>query len=266
MPEPARCRGIAAAAAAGVALFAGTDAAGYGPEGHLAAGRAAAPLLCEPAADAVAHLGGGSDLGELGLWADRIRSDPDYAAAGAWHYINVADDETLAAIDPGPEGDVLWAVDEFGRRLADTSLDDEARGVALKFLIHFIVDLHQPLHVGLAADRGGNTIALEFRGEATNLHRFWDSHVIEWTGESIDAYTDDLRRRAQAIGSGVDLDPLIWAGESLALRSRVYAFGQTGREPGRDYLEYSARLTRQRLTLATVRLAGTLNTIFCTDR
>jgi hypothetical protein len=265
VPEPA-AQGpgaVVVLAAAGVALLVASPVGAYGPDGHRAAGRTAAPLLCERAAGEVERLGGGDDLGELGLWADQIRSDPDFAAAAPWHYINVADGEALAAIRPPLEGDVLWAIGEFSGRLADLSLDDATRSVALKFLTHFIVDLHQPLHVGLAADRGGNEVALRFRGQSTNLHRLWDTHVIERTDESIADYTAELMRLAAALDPAVSLDPLVWAQESLDLRTRVYNFGAAGREPRREYLDFAARVTRERLAVAALRLAGTLNAILC---
>lgn len=254
-------RGLAACLLAVTVL--GSEVAGaYGPEGHLIAGRAAAPLLCERAREAVARLGGGDDLGELGLWADRIRSDPAYADSAPWHYMNIEDGEPLADFRHPLEGDVLWAISHFSARLRDEALDDAARGEALKFLVHFIVDLHQPLHVGKASDRGGNSIELRFRGEETNLHRLWDTNAIDRRGLSVADYVEMVERIAPepAITS---LDPKVWAEESLALRARVYGFGRVGAEPPKSYLDFAADVTRKRLALAAVRLAGTLNGIFC---
>ena len=186
LPAAARCSFLVASVAT-LALCVIEQAAAYGPAGHLIAGRAAEPLLCRAAADAIVALGDGDDLGELGLWADQIRSDPAYADAAPWHYMNVDDDSTVAAFEHPPEGDVLWAIGYFRDRLADRSLPDAERAEALRFLVHFIVDLHQPLHVGRADDRGGNSVELRFRGEGTNLHRFWDTDVIEVTNLSINA-------------------------------------------------------------------------------
>jgi hypothetical protein len=239
-----------------------TTAAAYGPDGHLIAGRVASPMLCRQAASVVMDLTGGEDLGEIGLWADRIRSDPAYADAAPWHYINVADGARLADIEHPPEGDVLLAIERFSDRVGDPALSRNERAEALRFLVHFVVDLHQPLHVGLAEDRGGNAIDLVFRGERTNLHRLWDTHVIEWTGLSVGDYVRSMARELQAAGS-VSLDPVVWADESLALRSRVYAYGRAGQAPSADYLDFAASVTRERLALAARRLAGTLNSLLC---
>lgn len=235
----------------------------YGPEGHLIAGRVAEDGLCTRASLEVAALAGGEDLGEIGTWADRIRSDPAYSHAAPWHFVNIADADELSSFEHPPEGDVLWGIEYFSSRLSDDSLSSANRSEALRFLVHFIVDIHQPLHVGLAVDRGGNSIDLMFRGEETNLHRFWDTHAIDWTGLSVGAYTRLIRRDIAADDSAVSLDPLDWAAESLALRSEVYAFGQAGREPDRAYLEFAAATTRERLSLAARRLAAVLNEIYC---
>jgi hypothetical protein len=267
MPEPYAVRrpapGTGAIAAALLWLVAGPGALAYGTAGHVIAGELAEQWLCERARTEIGRLGDGQDLGELGLWADRIRSDPDHVASAPWHYINIADGEALAGVRHPPEGDLLWAIDRYSGRLRDSSLDRIERAEALKFLIHFIVDLHQPLHVGLADDRGGNAIILRFRGETTNLHRLWDTHAIDWTDQSIRTYRRRLSQDFGAADAPVSLDPLVWAEESLALRRAVYDFGGANRQPRDAYLDFAAATTRERLALSARRLAGTLNSIFC---
>lgn len=232
----------------------------YGPQGHLIAGIAAEDRLCERAAATVSDLAGGDSLGEVGLWADEIRSLGTYDHAAPWHYMNIADGRRLADFEHPPEGDVLWAIDHFAGRLVDSTLSRQQRFEALAFLVHFVVDLHQPLHVGLAEDRGGNAIELLYDGEETNLHRLWDTHVIEWTGLPVRRYATSL------VGNDADdvsLDPMDWAAESLALRRSVYAYGAARRQPPDSYLDAAADVTQERLRLAALRLAGTLNRLLC---
>lgn len=262
MPRSAAAR-RAAASAGWLALLAAPAAWPYGPEGHLIAGRAAEPMLCKQAAAEIERLGDGEDLGELGLWADRIRSDPGYADAAPWHYMNIADGESLLAFEHPPQGDVLWAIEHFSARLGEQDLDREARGEALRFLVHFVVDLHQPMHVGREEDRGGNEIELLFRGERTNLHRFWDSGAIALADETMAEYAARVGRLAAAIEVETNLDPVVWAQESLDLRPRVYDFGAAGRELPPRYEDFAALVSRERLALSARRLAGLLNRIFC---
>lgn len=237
----------------------------YGPQGHLIAGRAAEPLLCERAARAVADLVPGDDLGEIGLWADRIRSDSRYADSAPWHYMNIADNVRIRDFEHPPEGDVLWAIGHFTGRLSNPNLEAGDRAEALRFLVHFVVDIHQPLHVGLAEDRGGNSVRIIYRGEEENLHRFWDTLAVQSAGISVRGYT---RAVAAEIGERSDvesLDPTVWAAESQRLRRQVYGFGRPGRELPDDYVDLATRVTRDRLGQAALRLAGTLNRLFSCD-
>ncbi|HUF72232.1 MAG TPA: S1/P1 nuclease [Gammaproteobacteria bacterium] len=243
-----------------VSALASSVSVAYGPQGHLIAGRVAEGLLCERAAATISDLADGDSLGEIGLWADEIRSLGTYDHAGPWHYMNIADGERLADFGHPPEGDVLWAIGHFSERLVDSTLSRQERFEALAFLVHFVVDIHQPLHVGLAEDRGGNAIELRYNGEETNLHRLWDTHVIEWTGLSVREYARSL---GSAGADDVSLDPMVWAAESRALRSSVYAYGSERRRPPSSYLNAAADITRERLRLAALRLAGTLNTMLC---
>lgn len=239
-------------------------AVAYGPAGHAIAGRAAEALLCAPAREAVADLADGASLAEIGRWADTIRSDPRYEASAPWHYMNIADDGAIAAYVHPPEGDVLWAITHFRARLADDGLARAERLEALRFLTHFVVDIHQPLHVGRAADRGGNTIDVVHDGETLNLHRFWDSGALELDGGGIAGYAAELVPLARRLDAErAPGTPELWADESLELRAQVYGFEPGARELPADYVRRAEVLTRMRLAQAARRLAATLNGIFC---
>jgi hypothetical protein len=250
---------LLAIALGGSSLVSGVCAA-YGPQGHLIAGIAAGDRLCERAAATISDLADGESLGEIGLWADEIRSRGTHDHAAPWHYMNIADGERLADLEHPPEGDVLWAIEHFSERLVDDSLSRQQRFEALAFLVHFVVDIHQPLHVGVAEDRGGNAIELRYDGEETNLHRLWDTHVIEWTGLSVRGYARSL---AGTAAGEISLDPMVWAAESLSLRPNVYAYGAERRQPSNPYMDVAARITRERLRLSALRLADTLNRLLC---
>lgn len=246
-----------------LALTTAGNAWSYGQQGHLIAGQVAEEMLCERARTEVDRLGEGQDLGELGLWADRIRSDRAYVDSAPWHYMNIATGVAASDFEHPPEGDVLWAIEKYAERMVDASLGRREQSDALKFFVHFLVDIHQPLHVGLADDRGGNSVSLRFRGETTNLHRMWDSHAIEWAGQPFRSYRREVRRAVRDSAGPVSLDPIDWIDESLTLRSAVYDFGEANRELSAAYLDFAASTTRDRLVLASLRLAGTLNAAFC---
>jgi hypothetical protein len=260
-----------------VLLLAFATAHAYGPEGHLIAGYLAEPKLCTAARAEIAAIdrqveASLSDFGELGLWADRIRSMPAWQHSLPWHYMNVERDVTtlaeaeraIRAYEHPPEGDVLWAIEHFSALLADRAQPPQVRADALRFVAHLVVDVHQPLHVGLASDRGGNEIDVRYGTTVRNLHRFWDTDVIQLRGLSPRLYARELRPLMSGVVAGDDA--LAAAAESLAERPRVYAGLPTTpgvKELSGAYLRDAQALTERRLVRAAARLAGRLNRLLC---
>ena len=248
-------------------------ACAFGPEGHLLAGAVAERHLCADARTAVDRLLEGQSLGQAGRWPDWIRSDPEWQHTRAWHYINVGDDESIEQVSNGDHQDVVWAIQHFDRRLADETVTAEERATALRFLAHFTADLHQPLHVGRAEDRGGNQIAVRVGQRNTNLHAVWDAQALlkderQARGLTRDQQVEALIVRAQGRVAALQADPpLDWARESQALRALVYAFpaaeGDAAAPLDSIYLGVATDIVQSRLSEAGVRLAGRINRIFC---
>ena len=179
--------------------------------------------------------------------------------------MNIADDEPIEDFVHPPEGDVLWAIGNFSRRLGDPSAAVTDRAEALRFLVHFVVDIHQPLHVGLEEDRGGNSVRIRYEGAEENLHRFWDTLAVRAAGISINADSHELVAGIGDASDPASLDPAVWAAESQRLRSQVYAFRRAGEELPAAYVDRATGITRHRLGQAALRLAGTLNAVFACD-
>ncbi len=237
----------------------------WGPNGHRVVGRIAANHLTAAAAVAVASLIGPEGLDQASTWGDDIRNDPNWQPPlknpSPWHYISIDDQETLETTARDPDGDVLEAIERFSAVLRDPQATRPAKQEALRFLVHFVGDVHQPLHVGRRADRGGNTVEVTPFGEKTNLHSVWDSGLIESEKLSfselavfIDHPTLEELRTWQSAA------PADWVGESKAVRDRVYKIGD-----GKLSYQYAfdhMPLIKRRLLQGGVRLAGLLNSIF----
>ena len=242
----------------------------YGSLGHEIVGAVATTYLCPKAAAEVQRLLDGDSLGRASRWPDWIRKEPQWRKSRPWHFINVPDDGRITDVTGQPAGDVIWAIRTFADNLAEQNLSTAKRAEALRFLAHFIADVHQPLHVGRYTDRGGNKITVMVAGRKSNLHKFWDAQQLlkldreiqgyDAAGQvaSIRALADDRVAELQSVGV------LDWARESKALRPTVYAFGESG-ELDAQYSVAALEITRLRLAAAGVRLAGALNEIFCTD-
>jgi len=240
----------------------------YGAEAHRVAGFIADQLLCTGARDAIAELAPEYSLAEAGNWADRIRSDPGWDHARPWHYINIPDGVNLADAQRRSSGDVLVAIERFRAELADQSLSAQQRKLAYLFLVHFVADVHQPLHVGRRGDRGGNKVDVSVDGRGTSLHSYWDTRVLDGRLKSPAGMAGRLVAANEGAVTGWQQDePAVWVVESQALRPEVYDFGSPD-AGGRVALDSAYRLraleiTEYRLAQAGIRLAGVLNAIWC---
>ena len=232
--------------------------------GHRVTGQIAQSRLSPRAAAAVQHILGTEDLAEASTWADEMRSNPEpfwQQTANPWHYVTVPPGKTYAEVGAPPEGDAVTALQGFARTLRDKSATPEQQALALRFAVHVIADLQQPLHAGNGTDKGGNTVRVRWFGRDTDLHAVWDSELPNNKGLSYSEYTLWLTRKlkpedARAWSSA---DPLVWIGESAALRDRIY--------PADSRLSYQyvydhAAEADLRLTQGGLRIAAWLNSVF----
>lgn len=237
---------------------------GWSAAGHALIGMAAEPLLCPQAVETTVRLGDGESLRHLGSWADQIRSESQWQHTAPWHYVNIPD-----AGDPrrSPEdvaGNVITAIERSVAVTRSETATPQQIANALRFLVHFVADIHQPLHVGRREDRGGNEIEIAYRDRDTNLHYFWDSDVIALKGVDLNEYAQRIAGQVAAAaeiqrGSGAR----DWAAQVFALRAQVYDFDVRSGELSDQYLQMAEMIAERQIIRAAANLANTLNRIFC---
>lgn len=241
--------------------LAGAPAGAWGPNGHRVVGRIAENHLSAQARAAVRELMGPESLARAGTWADEIRSDRAWDHAAPWHYINIDDDETLETAERSSRGDVLSALERFEAVLRKPDAPRQDRVEALRFLVHFVADVHQPLHVGRRSDGGGNGVLVLWFDEPTNLHTLWDTHLVEHLQLSfteLARFIDHPSPEEVAAWQGAGYED--WIAESFALRGKVYDLGD--RRLGYRYAYRNVPVVERRLLQAGVRLAGLLESVF----
>ncbi len=252
------CIGLIAVLALGGAPTVGA----WGYLGHQVAGDIAERFLDDAVAARVAALLGGESLADASIWADRMRSDPApfwQDRAGPYHYVTVPTGRSYRDVGAPVVGDGVAALAMFRRELQDPDTPKERQRLALRFAIHIIQDLQQPLHVGNGRDRGGNDVSLEYAGETTNLHRVWDVHLLEAPNLDRRGWVRRLDDAGLlATPEGGQTDPLQWVGESAALRDTLYP---PPRRIDRDYLVRHLPIAEKRLALAGLRSAAWLNEV-----
>jgi S1/P1 Nuclease len=244
-----------------------TILASWGYEGHQTIALIAESHLTPKAKAAVQILLRDQKMTDVASWADDVRNEPEWRYTAPWHFVNVADglDEVgfKNAVKQQSNPNLYTAILKCEKDLEDPALTLSQKTIALKFLIHFVGDAHQPMHISREIDRGGNTIQLQFDGKGTNLHALWDFKLLDHqalTDEQIAAQVDKLAppdiSRLQNAG------PLDWMYESYQLSTTLYKEIDQDNKPGEDYYRAHIPIVDRRLEEAGIRLAGELNRLF----
>jgi hypothetical protein len=243
-------------------------ATAYGPTGHRVIAELAERHLTPQARAAVTELLGSEFMAEAANWPDEMRSDPDEfwrRTSLPYHYVNLPDGVTYEESEKNPAGDALTALAMFTKTLKDKSAPLAERQKALRFIIHIVGDLHQPLHAGRAEDRGGNRIDVVWFEEMSNLHKVWDEDLIdykmlsftEWVRFLEPKITDAQKAQWQKA------EPADWVRELIAMRGEIYDVGNA--IFSYDYVYRYTPVIKMQLSKGGMRLAGYLNKLFAED-
>jgi len=231
-------------------LLSSQAAFSWGETGHRVVGKIAEKHLKLPAKIAVKRLLGNESLAEASTWPDFMRSDKSFDFAKPWHYVTIPYGQEYDSAKANPKGDILQAMQKMENILRGKETDERiTKAIALRLLVHFVGDIHQPLHAGNEFDRGGNYCVVTWmkylsdldricRLEAnddgeetsfctirnvTNLHKVWDEHIINSTKLSYTEFVDHInhttRKQVKEWQNSTYLD---WANESRDLRVAVY--------------------------------------------
>ncbi len=239
----------------------------WGVVGHRAIGQIAENHLSKKAQAAVKALLGSESLAMVSTYPDEIRSYEKYAYTAPWHYVNVAhglsEAEFSTALKDMENPNIYKAILNCSQDLKDPAKTKEEKVFALKFLVHLVGDLHQPMHTGRSEDSGGNAIKVKLMRKETNLHGLWDSGLIDYAGMSYLelAKSCDVVSKAETKTWQKD-DVAKWAFESYQISQQLYA--EAAKDPNFDYDYYPkhADFIKKRLAQAGIRLAGLLNEIY----
>ncbi len=281
-------RGLAAAGF--VTLFVLGQASpsfGWGHNGHRIVAKFAGTRLSSAARVAIHDLLEDSeDIADASTWPDEHKTPSD----APWHYVNVPLNKTSYSSEfcDSQKSCVVAKIKDFRAILKDPNASASDKRRALRFVIHLVGDIHQPLHVADNGDRGGNSLHVQFFGHGTNLHAIWDEYLLfhdpsidqDDLGKSVDegAWVTRLAKfttaEKAAAWTAVKTEEE-WATESLLFAKKAYKTDPANPDSSDD-VNKGARLAdayetgglpivELRLAQAGVRLANVLNDIFGKD-
>lgn len=234
---------------------------GWGATGHRATGWIADKYLSKKARKAIEKLLQGQSLAMTSTWMDDVRSDSTFDYMEDWHWVTIPFGQTYDQTTKNPKGDIIATLERIIGELKSKKLSEQEQVQRIKILIHLMGDIHQPLHVGGMDDRGGNNVKVNWFRTESNLHRVWDSDMIDDTKLSYTELAQSLDKPTKEQMTAWQKSSVReWANESQSYKDNVYNTGN-----GRLGYEYSYKnfhIVRKRLLQAGVRLAGILNEIY----
>ena len=165
----------------GVYFLSVQNVSAWGSTGHRAIAEIAYGQLSAETKAKVKDILGNDYLPLFANWADEIRSDKDNAYNRLPHYVNMSLDEKYEEAERNPKGDLVSVMEDIVEMLQSKTSSNEEKAIALKFIIHLVGDAHQPMHVALSEDLGGNRVEVQWFRQTSNLHKLWDEDLIDYS-------------------------------------------------------------------------------------
>lgn len=231
----------------------------WGPQGQTVTVMVAEKNLTPAVSAQIRTILDGRSLSEFASWADMARNSNEWKYTAGWHYISVEDLANYEHSSEGTPDDILSAISLSISKIKNGTKPEKA--VYLKFLAHMIGDLHQPLHIGKAEDRGGNSVFANYNGKELKLHGIWDSAILQ----SAKLSNEQLMNKLQGLNFSANslTEPFSTkkaVEEGFNLRPFVYGF-QNGKIDSK-YEAKAMTVIEERIWTGGLRLASLLNSIF----
>ena len=234
---------------------------GWGATGHRATGHIAEKYLSKKARKELRKILGQENLAMVSTWMDEIRSNRAYDHTHDWHWVTIPEGMTYEQTEKNPNGDIIQTLGRLVAELKQGGLDAKTKAEHVKMIAHLIGDIHQPLHVGKEGDKGGNDVRVTWFRNNSNLHRVWDSDIINGTQLSYTELAHSLGKPdKETFEKWQKATVLDWAIESMSYRERIYNIGDGNLSYEYSYQNYD--VVKLRILQAGIRMAAVFNDIF----
>ncbi len=240
----------------------------WGMTGHRVISEIAEQHLTKKAKRNIEKLIGHQKIAYWSNWADFIKSSPDSVLlkTGSWHFLNtpgnLTHEQFLVELQNSPEQNLYKAYQRVKKEVANKDLSIEQRQQAFYFMVHLLGDAHQPMHVSRAEDLGGNKIAVTFFGRGSNIHRVWDSDLVDNEKWSYSEYARVLDYEKYFYNQYTNSTFEDWLYESHQLANIIYDDVAKNNKLSYDYIFRFKDPMENALLKAGLRLAKELNEVF----
>lgn len=251
-----------------LALYLPLPSTAWGVTGHRVVGQIADSYINTKTRAAIKRILGTESIAMSSNWADFIKSDSAYKYLDPWHYVNTPKDLSYeafkATLAKDTNANVYNAINFLVKELKKKNLALDSQRKYLRLLIHFVGDIHQPLHVSPEGTTGGNDIKVQWFRDNSNLHRVWDSDLIEMQQLSYTEYAAYINHSTAAQRSKLQSTPLsAWLYESYVMAQDLHnEIKEVNPRLGYRYNYDHIHQLNQQMLKGGVRLAGLLNQIF----
>jgi hypothetical protein len=242
----------------------------WGQLGHRIVAEIADSYLTMRTKAEIKRILGNESIAMASNWADFIKSDTSFKYLDPWHYINFEKNLSYIQLkdvlkkDAGKVNDAYAAIVFLTKELKKKNLPLYKKQMYLRLLIHIVGDVHQPMHVSPVGSTGGNDIKLQWFGQASNLHRVWDSDLIEGQQLSYTEYADFLNHTTADQRKKLQSQPLSkWLFDSYTIAQNLHnEITETNPRLGYRYNYDHIKTLNEQLLKGGIHLAGLLNDIF----
>lgn len=250
---------------AAMSIFSVSLAFAWGQKGHDTVAYIAQQHLTAATQEAVDSLLDGYSLVYWSNWLDNASHTADYEYTKTWHYKNIDQGKTYENAPKIKEGNIVDALYEQIEVLNDGTASKDEKALALKMVVHFLGDIHQPLHMGRGTDKGGNYHNVKFFKSGTNLHSVWDTKMVEsahnWSHTEWQEEIDRMKpEEEEMIVRGGN--PFSWGKETYELCTEIYETTPEGSNIEYDYISKWTPTIEMQLEKGGLRLADVLNSVF----
>ncbi|NCO63302.1 MAG: S1/P1 nuclease [Flavobacteriales bacterium] len=231
--------------------------------GHRVVGKIADQYLKSRTKRKIKKLLNHQSLALVSTHADDIKSDKRFDKFYTWHFINMPLESNYEDSKKSESGDLVTAINHCVKIIKDDTSSEDDKAFYLKLLIHFIGDLHQPMHIGLVEDKGGNDFKLQWFYKNSNLHSVWDREMIEGYNMSYSELADNAnvltKQEVKSIQEGTLVD---WVNDTHTITRQVYAHVKREENLRYQYSYDNFETVRTQLQKGGIRLAKVLNDLF----